>query len=155
MVVVNQVLRDGPGAMVERLRQSITKRDLDALTLCFAVDYVNETPLHPSRGFQGRAQVRRNWEQILAGVPDITAEVVRCTTDEDTAWSEWKLSGTRRDGSAFEMRGVAIFGVVGDEAAWCRFYLEPVDAGGDDINSATRQLVTGASGPARERNVSA
>ncbi len=153
--MVSQNQRDGPRAMVERLRQSITERDLDALTKCFAVDYVNETPLHPSRGFRGRAQVRRNWEQILAGVPDITAQVVRCTTEANTAWSEWRLSGTRRDGSAFDMRGVAIFGVVGDEAAWCRFYLEPVDAGGDDINAATRQQVTGASGPSRERNVSA
>ncbi|MBA3851747.1 MAG: nuclear transport factor 2 family protein [Chloroflexi bacterium] len=146
---------EGPGAMVERLRRSITERDLDALAGCFAVDYVNETPAHPSRGFQGRAQARRNWERILAGVPDVSAEVLRCTTDQDTAWSEWKLSGTRRDGSAFEMCGVAIFGVVDDQAAWCRFYLEPVDVGGDDIDAATRQQVTGASGGPKERSVSA
>lgn len=143
---------DGAKAMVERLRRSITERDLEALTSCFAVDYVNETPVHPSRGFKGRDQVRRNWEQILSGVPDVTAQVLRCTTEGDTAWSEWKLSGTRRDGSAFEMRGVGIFGVVDGEAAWCRFYLEPVDRGGEDINAATRRRVTGSSGVPVERN---
>lgn len=103
-------------------------------------------------GFRGRAQARRNWEQILGGVPDITAKVVRCTSDGDTAWSEWELSGTRRSGSAFEMRGVAIFGVADREAAWCRFYLQPVDEGRVEIDAATRQVVAGTSGLDTERD---
>lgn len=32
------------------------------------------------------------------------------------------------------------------EAVWCRFYLEPVDEGGEGIDAATRQAVTGVSG---------
>lgn len=40
---------------------------------------------HPERGFTGRDQVRRNWEQIFAAVPDVTAEVVRIAVDGDTA----------------------------------------------------------------------
>jgi hypothetical protein len=92
----------------------------------------------------GHEQVKKNWKKIFGGVPDITAEVVRFTADGDTAWSEWKMGGTRRDRSPFRMRGVAIYGVADDQAAWCRFYLEPVDEEGEDINAATRRVATGA-----------
>jgi len=146
---------DGPAAVVERIRQAISRHDLDALVGCFSSGYVNETPAHPNRGFRGRDQVRRNWQQILAGVPDIRAEVIRCTTDGDTAWSEWELSGSRRDDSAFRMRGVAIYGCAKGQATWCRFYLEPVDEGGEAIDAATRQVVTGASGQPMESEGSA
>ena len=131
-------------ALIERIRVAINDHDLEALTGCFAADYVNATPVHPSRGFRGRDQVRRNWEQIFKGVPDINAEVVRSTTAGDTAWSEWDMSGKRIDGSPFRMRGVAIYGVVDDQAAWCRFYLEPVDEGGEAIDAATHRVVTGS-----------
>src|SRR4029077_396647 len=67
----------GPAAMVERLRVATNAHDLEAVVSCFAADYRNETPAHPERGFTGRDQVRRNWEQIFAAVPDVTAEVVR------------------------------------------------------------------------------
>jgi ketosteroid isomerase-like protein len=138
---------EGAEAVIQRIRVAINRHDLEALTGCFGADYVNETPVHPQRSFRGRAQVRRNWEQIFEGVPDISAELVRSTADGDTAWSEWDMSGRRLDGSPFRMRGVAIYGVADDEAAWCRFYLEPVDEGGEDINAATSRIVTGAPGP--------
>ena len=51
---------------------------------CFAPDYRAEMPVHPDRGFTGRAQVRTNWEQILAFVPDLTVQVQRCTVDGAT-----------------------------------------------------------------------
>jgi len=73
---------------------------------------------------------------------------VRITADGDTAWSEWEMVGTRRDRSPFRMRGVAIYGVADDQAAWCRFYLEPVDEGSENIDAATRHVLTGGSGPA-------
>ncbi|MGI8828427.1 MAG: nuclear transport factor 2 family protein [Candidatus Limnocylindria bacterium] len=136
--------RAGVEAVVERIRVAINEHDLEALTSCFATDYVNETPVHPERGFRGREQVRMNWEQIFGAVPDITAEVVRFSADGDTAWTEWEMVGTRRDQSPFRMRGVAIYGVAGDQAAWCRFYLEPVGEEGEDINAATRRVATGA-----------
>jgi ketosteroid isomerase-like protein len=140
--------RKGPGATVERLRRATNDHDLDALASCFALEYRNETPLHPSRGFQGRAQVRRNWEQIFAAVPDIAAEVT-WIADEATVWSEWEMRGTRRDGSPHLMRGVVIFGVEGDEAIWARFYLEPVQNGGENADEAVRRAV-GADSSARQ-----
>jgi hypothetical protein len=114
---------------------------ISTLVSCFAVDYRNETPAHPARGFEGREQVRRNWEQIFAAVPDITVEA-RWVADGDTAWSEWEMRGTRRDGSPHLMRGVIIFGVAADEATWARFYLEPVQEGGDNADAAVRRAVT-------------
>lgn len=128
------------GAMVERLRRAVNTHDLEALASCFAPEYRNETPAHPARSFVGRSQARRNWEQIFGAVPDITADV-RWIADAETVWSEWEMRGTRRDGSPHLMRGVVIFGVEGDEATWARFYLEPVQEGGDNVDEAVRRAV--------------
>ena len=131
---------EGPEALVKRLCRAVNEHDLEALTDCFALDYRNETPAHPARGFQGRSQVRRNWEQIFAAVPDITAEV-RLIADHQTVWSEWEMRGTRQDGSPHLMRGVVIFGVDRGEATWARFYLEPVQEGGGDVDETIRRAV--------------
>src|SRR5437660_3297382 len=120
---------DGPGAMVDRLLRATNAHDVDAVAGCFAEEYENETPVHPARGFRGREQMRRNWEQIFGFVPDLRADVVRCAIDGDTAWTEWEMTGTRRDGSGHHMRGVVVFGVRDGLASWARFYLEPVDDG--------------------------
>jgi ketosteroid isomerase-like protein len=135
---------DEPTALIQRLARATNAHDLDALVGCFAPDYRNETPAHPSRGFTGRDQVRRNWEQIFAFVPDLTAELVRFTVTGDTVWSEWEHRGTRRDGSTHLMRGMAIFGVRDASAAWARFYLEPVDEDGVGVDAAVRQQVRAA-----------
>ena len=82
---------DDRTAMVVRLRDAVVAHDLDALVDCFTPEYRNETPNHPSRGFEGLDQVRTNWQRIFAGVPDITAEVVASTDDGDAIWSEWEL----------------------------------------------------------------
>ena len=131
----------GPAAVVERLLEAINAHDLDAMVACFADDYVNEWPAHPQRGFQGNAQVRHNWSQIFAGAPDLRARLPRIAVDGDTVWTEWDMSGTRRDGAAFLMRGVSIFGVAGGRLAWVRFYLEPVEATSGDVNEHTRRVV--------------
>src|SRR6476659_559381 len=130
---------------VERLVRVTNQHDVDSVTACFAEDYRNETPAHPARGFRGRAQVRRNWEQIFAAVPDLTAEA-HSIADSDSVWSEWEMRGTRRDGSPHLMRGVVIFGVEGTEATWARFYLEPVQEGGGDVDEAVRRAVAAGSG---------
>ena len=143
---MRETTTEGPGATVERLCRATNEHDLDALTSCFASDYRNETPAHPARGFQGRSQVRRNWEQIFAAVPDITAEVT-WIADRDTVWSEWEMRGTRPDGSPHHMRGVVIFGINRDEATWARFYLEPVQEGGADADEAVRRAVAAGSNP--------
>ncbi|CAN5905333.1 hypothetical protein BH11GEM2_BH11GEM2_35990 [soil metagenome] len=135
-----------PEAAIERLVHATNARDLDALVDCFTDDYRNETPVHPSRGFVGREQVRRNWEQIFAHVHDLKAVVVRSAVSGNTVWSEWEMRGTRRDGAPHLMRGVVLFGIREGRAEWARFYLEPVQDTGEDVNAAVRNVVTAPGG---------
>ena len=128
-------------AWIERLRQAVDAHDLDRLVACFAPDYINVTPLHPARSFSGRDQVRANWQRIFAGVPDITAAILRTAVDGTTLWSEWEMRGTRNDGAAHLMRGVIVFEVVEDVATTARFYLEPVDTSDDNVDAAVGRLV--------------
>jgi hypothetical protein len=107
---------------------------------------VNETPVHPAQGFTGRDQVRRNWEQIFAGMPDLTATLLRSCSRGEVVWSEWQMTGTRGDGIAFQLAGVIIFGVRDEQFSWCRFYLEPVQAGGADVDQALRQHIRAGTG---------
>lgn len=136
--------RHGRQSVLERLVAALNAHDLEAMVSCFAEDYLNETPAHPRRGFRGNAQVRANWSQIFAAVPDVAARVLRATSDGDALWTEWELSGSRADGAAFLMRGVVIFAVVDDTIASARFYLEPVEETSGGVDAHTRR-VTGTS----------
>ena len=127
--------------VIEQLVHAVNDHDLDRLTECFADDYVNETPAHPSRGFRGRAQVRRNWQQIFSFVPDVQATLVRTVAHDGTVWTEWEMTGTRRDGTPHQMAGTVIFGVNEGVATWARFYLEPVDDGGGTVDDAIQRQV--------------
>ncbi len=132
---------DTPMAMVRRLEAATNAHDLEALADCFAPDYENETPVHPARGFTGRRQVRANWQAIFAGVPDLRVRVLDSVTAGDDAWTEWEMSGRRRDGARHLMRGMIVFTVREGRAVRARFYLEPVDAGADDVNAAVAAAV--------------
>jgi ketosteroid isomerase-like protein len=138
-------MASSPVEVVEGLARATNEHDLEGIVACFAEDYVNETPAHPQRGFQGRDQVRRNWEQILGGVPNITARVLANTVDGDTVWSEWEMAGTRRDGAAHDMRGVIIFDVSGGLVRTARFYLEPVDRVSGTVDDAVHRALSGPS----------
>ena len=124
-----------------RLLAAVNSHDLDALTGCFAPEFVNETPLHPARSFTGSEQVRKNWAQIFAGIPDIQARIVRSASVGPTMWTEWEMHGTRRDGVPHLMKGVAIFTVDEDRFNAVRFYLEPVEQAGVGIDAAVAQQV--------------
>jgi len=129
--------------VIDRLLKATNDHDLDALVDCFAADYVNETPAHPLRGFTGSEQVRLNWRQILAAVPDLLAEVTSRAEEGNTTWTEWQMSGTRGDGNAHLMRGVIIFTVLDDRISAARFYLEPVETSSGDINAAVHAHISG------------
>lgn len=126
---------------VEQLRRAVNAHDVDAVVACFARDYTNETPVHPGQGFVGHEQVRTNWTRIFAGVPDITADVLRTAVQGDELWSEWEMRGTRPNGLPHLMRGVIIFTVVDSVAAAARFYLEPVDPGAGGVDAAVTRIV--------------
>lgn len=129
-----------PPQVLDRLVAAINANELEAMVSCFAEDYTNETPVHPTRGFRGQEQVRINWSQIFAAVPNIHAYVVRSTVEGDTVWTEWDIAGDRADGGRFLMRGVVIFRLSGDTIASARFYLEPVEDTSGDVDAHTRRV---------------
>ena len=135
----------GRDAVLDKLVDATNAHDVEAVTACFAADYVNETPVHPSRSFRGNAQVRRNWGQIFAAAPDLRAGVLRRAVsdgrDGAVVWWVWEMRGTRRDGSTHVMRGVIVFGVAGGLIDWARFYLEPLDASVGGVDTALREQV--------------
>jgi ketosteroid isomerase-like protein len=135
-------MSSSPAHVVHQLAQATSDHDLDGIVACFAEDYINETPAHPGRRFRGREQVRRNWTQILGGVPDIEARILGLAVDDATVWSEWEMSGTRRDATPHLMRGVIVFVVEDSLIRSARFYLEPVDGGPGTVDSFIDATVT-------------
>ena len=136
-----------PLAVAQRLRDATNAHDVEAIVGCFAEDYRNETPAHPARGFVGHDQVRKNWVQILASIPDLTTAIVASATTDNTVWTEWEHRGTRPDGSAHLMRGVIILAVSGDVIASARFFLEPVEDDGGGADAAVQRQLAGQARP--------
>ena len=64
-------------AQVERLRDAINSHDAARVADCFTENYPCDMPIHPSRGFTGRARVRENYQALFAGIPNLQATVVR------------------------------------------------------------------------------
>ena len=71
-------LGTGPAVMVQRLCQATNDHDLDALAGCFAAGLPQRDTRPPrAQASLGRDQVRANWAQIFAAVPDVRADVLR------------------------------------------------------------------------------
>ncbi|HZK73140.1 MAG TPA: nuclear transport factor 2 family protein [Clostridia bacterium] len=128
-------------ALADRLHDAVNSHDLDSMAGCFATDFVNETPVHPARSFRGREQVRKNWAQIFAAVPDLEAELLGSMTDGEVVWTEWEMRGTRVDNGTHLMRGVAVFKFGNEQFTSVRFYLEPVEQGGSGVDMAVRMAL--------------
>ena len=112
--------------VLERLRDAQNAHDLDAFVACFDERYRSEQPVHPDRAFAGSAQVRKNWAEIFAAVPNFQATLLQSAQADGTGWAEWHWHGTRLDGTPLDMRGVTIFGIRDDRIVWGRLYLEDV-----------------------------
>jgi ketosteroid isomerase-like protein len=129
-----------PAGVLDRLAAAMNAHDLEAFLDCFAEDYESEQPAHPARAFHGREQVRKNWSQMFAGVPDFHADVLRSAVDGDTVWTEWRWTGTRQEGSDLDNRGATIFGVREGRIVWGRLYLEQVEEAGAGIDETMSRL---------------
>jgi ketosteroid isomerase-like protein len=132
-----------PLTAVERLRDAINSHDVEAMVACFTSHYESSFPAHPDRAFQGSEQVRTNWAQIFGGVPDLTATLLGAAVQGDIVWAEWEWTGTRRDGVPFHQRGVTIQGITGDQLAWSRLYMEPVEVG-RGVDASVREALAPA-----------
>lgn len=128
-------------AVAARLNDAVNRHDLEALVGCFASDFVNETPVHPARSFHGSEQVRKNWSQIFAAVPNLEAAMVASASNGDSVWTEWEMRGTRLDGLPHLMRGVSIFKCGAEAFTSVRFYLEPVDQSSVGVDAAVKSAL--------------
>ena len=123
--------------LLERMRAALDAHDLDTFVGFFRDDYVGERPRHPGSPMSSREDVRRNWEEVISDVPDLRVDVPAAVEDGNTIWSEWRAYGTARSGATLELRGVIIFGIQGDQVAWSRMYMEPVEHEGVPLTELT------------------
>ena len=65
------------------------------------------------------------WHFRLKGA--FHAELIRYSIANDMVWTERHWSGARLDGSAFDMRGVFLWGVEAGRFSWGRSYMEHVE----------------------------
>lgn len=133
-----------PKAVVKAWVEAVNNHDVEAIAACFATDYQDIEPAHPTRKVTGgREDVRKNFGIVVRSMPDLRLELLRIAEDAVTAWSELDWSGTRRDGSREHMRGVSIFGIPDGQIAWGRIYLESVEEDGIDIEERVRRIAEG------------
>ena len=130
-------------AVLQRMASALNAHDIDAFVDLFAPDYRSEQPAHPDRAFGGRDQVRENWGGTFQEVPDFHADLLRSAVSGDTVWSEWDWTGTRRDASQLQMRGVVVMGISAGQIAWARLYMEFVEREGAGIDSAVQRMRRG------------
>jgi ketosteroid isomerase-like protein len=130
--------------VVERFVEAINGHDLEAIVGCFAPDYHDIEPAHPTRQITGgRAEVRKNWGTVIDSIPDFRTEVERVAVEGDTAWIEHDWSGTRADGTRLHLRGVNIFGIRDGQFTWGRIYMEAVEHDGIDLEERVRRMAEG------------
>lgn len=132
---------DDPRDVLRRQERALNAHDVDALADCFHENLVSENFVHPSQTFTGREQVKRNWAQMIANVPDLRAELLGTAADGDTVWGEWRIYGTRRDGELLDLRGVVISKVEDGRVSSSRRYLAPLDPGLATVDDFFRGLV--------------
>ena len=129
-----------PRSVLERLVAAQNQHDLEAFLDCFDPDYQSEQPVHPRRAFIGREQVRKNWSALFSSTPDFHSELIAAASDGHTGWAEWRWSGTRTDGTHFEMQGMTVFGIRNGRISWQRLYMEEVQEAGAGIDAVVRRL---------------
>jgi ketosteroid isomerase-like protein len=125
---------------LDRLFEVLNSHDAERMATLFAEDYASSQPVHPGRGFSGRAQVAKNWTALFDAVPDFTADVVSSSITGNVEWGEWNWHGRHLDGSPFAARGVTIMVIRDGLIAEARLYMEPVETADEDIDAAVREL---------------
>lgn len=126
---------------MERQERALNAHDVDALADCFHEDLHSEDLAHTGHTIEGREQLRRTWELMLTDVPDLRAELRGTAVDGDTVWGEWRIYGTRRDGSILDLRGVAISKVQDGRIVSSRRYLAPLGVSDETTDEYFRRLL--------------
>jgi ketosteroid isomerase-like protein len=133
-----------PSAVAARWISAMSRHDLDDAVACFDPDYRDVAPARRGEAVVGLDEVRKNFARLFHDLPDLSAQILGAVDEGDRVWVEWRMQGTRSDGSRMEFTGVNIFGVRDDRFAWGRIYTELVrDSGG--VDEQVRRM-TGRSG---------
>jgi ketosteroid isomerase-like protein len=140
---VNETETVAPHAILERLIRAWNGHDIEAFVDCFHPEYRSDQPAHPARSFEGNDQVRANWSEVFAGIPDFVAELLSFAEQGERVWAEWLWTGTQKDGTPFEWRGVTLFGMREGRIGWARLYMEPVEEAGADIAQVVHEMASG------------
>ncbi len=125
-------------ALLERFHNAMNEHDIEKFAGCFAPDYSTTQPTHPNRAFVGGEIVRKNWERMFSDIPDFGADLLRSVVMNDTIWCEFDWHGTRTDGTPYHAMAMSVFGVRGDQFAWGRVYMEPVEVASLALNVKVR-----------------
>jgi len=134
--------KNEPQVVIERWVAAMDAHDIEAAAACFAENYRDEKPTRPGQDFQGRDRVRKNFSALFAEIPDLKAQLLGAVTDAGTVWMEWRMSGTRTDGTRFAFAGVNLFGVDEGVITWGRIYSDLVQETGD-IDAQIERMTKG------------
>jgi ketosteroid isomerase-like protein len=123
-----------------RFVEGMNRGDIDAVTAAFHPDFEMIVPQHPARGFKGRDQEVKNMQYLLTNYPNLRIEVERMVESGSEVWVENHLIAT-----GLEMAAVVIFEIDAetDTIRGGRFYSEPVDREGPEIDEWMRNLGSG------------
>lgn len=132
---------EDPREAMRRQERALNAHDVDALADCFHENLHSEDIAHSAHTIEGREQLRRNWELMLTEVPDLRAELRGTAVEGDTVWGEWRVYGTRRDGSILDLRGVAISKVEDGRIVSSRRYLAPLGVSDETTDEYFRRLL--------------
>lgn len=134
-----------PADLVRRWVSALSEHDVDEAADCFAESYFDQAPARRGEEVHGREEVRRNFERVFAELPDLRAEALGIAINGHQVWLEWRMYGTRRDGTTMEFAGVNVFEVIGGRFGTGRIYTELVrDAGG--IEGQVGRMTRGPAG---------
>src|SRR4051794_15402935 len=143
---MNEPETEAPHSVLERLIRAWNAHDIETFVDCFDPEYRSDQPAHPARSFEGPEQVRANWSDLFASMPDFVAELLSFADQGERVWGEWRWTATQPDGKPFEWRGVTLFGIRDDRIRWARLYMEPVEREGAGIGDTVRQMAEGRGG---------
>ncbi len=118
--------------VIERLQRAWNAHDVNAVGACWSDDAVSVHPAHPERNARGRDAICRRWALTFAGVPTLTAELVRSARSDSVVWTEWVFWADTGDGPPYRAGGVMIFGVEAELIAWVRVFTEAQPLEGPD-----------------------
>ena len=104
-------------ARLERFAEAWNAHDVDTLMACMAADCEFLSSAGPDAcgtAYRGREAVRAGYSAVFDAFPDAAWTNPRHVVAGDRGFSEWRFSGTDRQGARVEVDGCDLFTFDGD-----------------------------------------